>query len=66
MARSINENRRVHKCRGAGRINGNYGAETMFCQCEEIADLFGKGRSTIAAHIQNILKEGELVESDAA
>lgn len=36
---------------------------TVWLTQEEIAALFGKGRSTIAEHIQNILKEEELSES---
>jgi len=36
---------------------------TVWLSQEQIADLFGKGRSTVAEHIQNILNEGELVEN---
>ncbi len=36
---------------------------TVWLIQEEIADLFGKGRSTIAEHIQNILNDEELVEN---
>lgn len=36
---------------------------TVWLMQEEIANLFGKGRSTIAEHIQNVLNEGELVEN---
>jgi hypothetical protein len=36
--------------------------ETVWLTQEQMAALFGKGRSTIAEHIQNIFKEGELNE----
>lgn len=36
---------------------------TVWLTQEEVADLFDKGRSTIAEHIQNILSDGELIES---
>ena len=36
--------------------------ETAWLSQEQMASLFGKGRSTITEHIQNIFKEGELKE----
>ncbi len=36
--------------------------ETVWLTQEQMAVLFGKGRSTITEHIQNIFKEGELIE----
>ncbi|MCK9507926.1 MAG: virulence RhuM family protein [Pigmentiphaga sp.] len=36
--------------------------ETVWLTQEQMAMLFGKGRSTITEHIQNIFKEGELNE----
>ncbi|MBU0974374.1 virulence RhuM family protein [Patescibacteria group bacterium] len=36
--------------------------ETVWLTQSQMADLFGKGRSTIAEHIQNIFKEAELEE----
>lgn len=36
--------------------------ETVWLSQEQMATLFGKGRSTITEHIQNIFKEGELNE----
>ncbi|MBU2651085.1 MAG: virulence RhuM family protein [Bacteroidetes bacterium] len=36
--------------------------ETVWLSQEQMATLFGKGRSTITEHIQNIFKEGELSE----
>ncbi|MEI7621184.1 MAG: hypothetical protein WCJ51_01465 [Candidatus Moraniibacteriota bacterium] len=36
--------------------------ETVWLSQEQIAELFDKGRSTIAEHIQNIFKDGELDE----
>ena len=37
--------------------------ETVWLTQEQMANLFGKARSTINEHIKNIFKEGELVES---
>jgi hypothetical protein len=48
---------------GVTKINLREIEGTVWLVQEEIADLFGKGRSTIAEHIQNILNEGELVEN---
>jgi len=36
--------------------------ETVWLTQDQMAILFGKGRSTITEHIGNILKEGELIE----
>ena len=37
-----------------------YAEETIWCTQDAIAALFDKSRSTIAEHLQNIFKEGEL------
>ena len=37
-----------------------YADETIWCTQDTIATLFDKGRSTIAEHLSNIFKEGEL------
>jgi len=37
--------------------------ETVWLTQAHMAELFGKGRSTITEHVQNIFKEGELEES---
>jgi hypothetical protein len=37
--------------------------ETVWLTQEQMATLFGKGRSTITEHIQNVFKEGELDEA---
>ncbi len=34
--------------------------ETVWLSQEQMAELFGKGRSTIAEHIGNVFDEGEL------
>ena len=39
--------------------------ETVWLSQEQIAVLFGKARTTITEHIQNIFKEGELNEEVA-
>lgn len=36
--------------------------ETVWLTQDQMAELFAKGRSTITEHIQNVFKEGELVE----
>lgn len=36
--------------------------ETVWLTQEQMAMLFGKGRTTITEHIQNVFKEGELDE----
>jgi len=36
---------------------------TVWLTQEEVADLFGKARSTVTEHIQNILSDGELSEN---
>jgi hypothetical protein len=37
--------------------------ETVWLTQKHIAELFGKGRSTITEHLQNIFAEGELDEN---
>lgn len=36
--------------------------ETVWLTQQQMADLFGKARSTITEHIRNVFKEGELAE----
>ena len=46
-----------------GKENGvevMYAEETIWCTQDAIASLFDKGRSTIAEHLSNIFKEGDL------
>ena len=38
--------------------------ETVWLTQEQMAELYGKARSTINEHIKNIYREGELSESD--
>lgn len=38
-------------------------SETVWLNQNQIAQLFGKGRTTITEHIRNIFKEGELTEN---
>lgn len=40
--------------------------ETVWLTQDQMAQLFGKGRSTITEHIGNIFKEGELDEKVAS
>jgi len=47
---------------GAPSIEVRVEGETVWLTQEQMAELFGKGRSTITEHIQNIFKEGELDE----
>ncbi len=37
-------------------------ADTVWLTQEQMATLFGKGRTTVTEHIQNVFKEGELDE----
>lgn len=39
-----------------------YADETIWCTQDAIALLFGKGRSTIAEHLQNVFNTGELIK----
>jgi hypothetical protein len=47
---------------GVPRIEVHIENETVWLNQDQIAELFDKGRSTIAEHILNIFKEGELDE----
>jgi len=44
------------------RIQTRLQDETVWLTQEQMAELFGKGRTTITEHIGNIFKEGELDE----
>ncbi len=44
----------------ANGVEVMYAEETIWCTQDAIAALFDKSRSTIAEHLQNIFKEGEL------
>jgi hypothetical protein len=48
---------------GAIKIDVILENETVWLTQEQMAQLFGKGRSTIAEHIQHIFAEGELQEA---
>jgi len=48
---------------GQTRIQTRLENETVWLTQAQMAELFGKGRSTITEHISNIFKEGELNES---
>jgi hypothetical protein len=45
------------------RVDVRVEEETVWLNQNQLATLFGKGRSTITEHIQNIFKEGELSEN---
>jgi hypothetical protein len=47
---------------GLTRIETRLEDETVWLSQEQLATLFGKGRSTITEHIGNVFKEGELQE----
>ena len=47
---------------GITKINVQLENETVWLTQEQMANLFGKARSTITEHISNIFVEGELVE----
>ena len=43
-------------------VDVRFEEETVWLTQEQMAVLFGKGRSTITEHIRNVFKEGELNE----
>ena len=47
---------------GAPGIEVRVESETVWLSQKQMAELFGKDRKTITEHIQNVFKEGELVE----
>jgi hypothetical protein len=47
---------------GLTKINVQLEDETVWLTQEQMANLFGKARSTITEHISNIFAEGELIE----
>ncbi len=47
---------------GLTKIQTRLENETVWLTQAQMAELFGKGRTTITEHIQNIFKEGELEE----
>jgi hypothetical protein len=47
---------------GGIRLDVKLEDETVWLTQEQMALLFGKGRTTITEHIRNIFSEGELVE----
>jgi len=44
-------------------VDVRFEEDTVWLTQEQIALLFGKGRSTITEHIRNVFKEGELNEN---
>jgi len=51
---------------GAIKIDVRLEDETVWLTQEQIAILFGKGRSTITEHIANVYSEGELQEASTS
>jgi hypothetical protein len=45
------------------KIDVRLGGETVWLSIEQMAMLFGKGRSTIAEHVANVYEEGELEQN---
>ena len=43
-------------------VDVRFEEETVWLSQEQMAQLFGKSRTTITCHIQNIFKEGEVTE----
>jgi len=50
---------------GETKLDVRFQDETVWLSQEQMAQLFGKARTTITEHIQNIFKEGELSEEVA-
>lgn len=46
------------------QIEVQFEAETVWLSQQQMANLFGKGRSTVTEHIRNVFREGELMESE--
>ena len=44
-------------------VDVRFEEETVWLSQEQMAQLFGKGRSTIAEHIANVFSEGELEQN---
>lgn len=49
---------------GTIKVDVLFAQETVWLSMEQMGKLFGKSRTTILGHIQNIYSEGELVESN--
>lgn len=49
---------------GAVKVDVLFAQETVWLSMEQMGRLFGKSRTTILGHIQNIYEEGELVEDN--
>lgn len=47
---------------GETKLDVRFDGDTVWLTQDQMASLFGKGRSTIAEHILNIFKENELEE----
>ena len=48
---------------GSIKIDVRLDEETVWLTQDQMATLFGKGRSTVAEHIANVFEEGELDEN---
>ena len=47
---------------GSTQINVQFEEDTVWLTQAQMAELFGKGRTTITEHIQNVFSENELVK----
>lgn len=47
---------------GSTQINVQFEQDTVWLTQAQMAELFGKGRTTITEHINNVFTEGELLE----
>ena len=47
---------------GVVRVDVLFADETVWLTQEQMSDLFGKAKSTINEHIQNVYAEGELLQ----
>ena len=47
---------------GSTQINVQFEQDTVWLTQAQMAELFGKGRTTLTEHIQNVFTEGELLE----
>ena len=49
---------------GPTKLNVNMRDETVWLSLEQMAELFGRDKSTISRHVRNIFAEGELSISE--
>ena len=49
--------------KGQVKLRGDFHNETIWASLDQIADVFGRDKSVISRHLNNIFKEAELVKN---